>query len=234
MSQATRLTALAEAIGHDVKNLTAKIGDLTALTTTDKSSAVAAINELMTGLIQFAQIINNKTDVVEWEASNEGAGLITGTGGYAPDATATYIKTAASLKQADKLIDTALKQLADRVAQIEGGGTGVQIDDDAGLGDTGVVWSADKSTKAIANANAELKDEILGGAGGAYDTLKELQDLLIAEGDAVAALTVAVNNRVRFDDVQTLTQAQKVQACTNIGIGDPETDLVAAYTAAKA
>ena len=47
MTIETRLIALAQAIGTDVKTLTASQGALSALTTTTKTSLVAAINELL-------------------------------------------------------------------------------------------------------------------------------------------------------------------------------------------
>ena len=48
MSLETRLVALAQAMGADVKALTAAQGSLSALNTTTKTSLVAAINELRT------------------------------------------------------------------------------------------------------------------------------------------------------------------------------------------
>ena len=108
------------------------------------------------------------------------------------------------------------------------------IDDTKGNGDTGFTWSADKIYDSIELAKAAVKSDILGGADAAYDTLKELQDIIKADESTAAALATAVNNRVRFDDAQTLTQAQKAQACANIGIGDPDTDFAAAYATAKA
>jgi len=78
-----------------------------------------------------------------------------------------------------------------------------------------------------------LRDQILGGAGAAFDTLKELQDALADEDSVVNSLLAAMANRVRYDAPQTLTTAQQAQACVNIGVGDPEIDLVAIYTAAK-
>ena len=48
MSIETRIVALAQAIGADVKALTTAQGSLTSLTTTTKTSLVAAINELVT------------------------------------------------------------------------------------------------------------------------------------------------------------------------------------------
>lgn len=46
MSLETRLIALAEAVGTDIKSLITKQGDLTSLNTTAKGNLVAAINEL--------------------------------------------------------------------------------------------------------------------------------------------------------------------------------------------
>lgn len=48
MSLESRIIALAQAVGTDVKALTAAQGSLTSLGTTNKASLVAAINELMT------------------------------------------------------------------------------------------------------------------------------------------------------------------------------------------
>lgn len=108
------------------------------------------------------------------------------------------------------------------------------IDDTKGNGDTGFTWSADKIYDTIEAAKAAVKSDILGGADAAYDTLKELQVFIQNDATLTSSLVSAVNNRVRFDDAQTLTQAQKAQACANIGIGDPDTDFAAAYASAKA
>lgn len=164
MTMETRLTALAQAIGADVKNLRDRQGDLTSLSTTAKGNLVAAINEI------FALV---------------GAG-------------------------------------------------GVQINDSAGNGDTGVTWSADKIFDAIELAKAAVKSELIGGASAALDTFKELQDALGNDPTFAATISTALTKRVRIDAVQTFTTAERLQACQNIGIGDPEADFVAAYNTAKA
>lgn len=164
MSLETKVIAMAQAIGADIKLLTAKVGDLTSLPTTAKGSLVAAIIELH--------------------------GLI-GTGG-------------------------------------------VEIDDAAGNGDTGVTWSADKIFDSIELAKQAVKDSILDGAGAALDTLKELADALNNDPNFSTTIATQISNRVRYDAAQTLTTAQRLQACQNIGIGDPEADFVAAYNTAKA
>lgn len=99
--------------------------------------------------------------------------------------------------------------------------------DDANVATT-TTYSSDKIT-ALLDA---LKAEILGGADAAFDTLLELQQAIQADQSGLAALTTAVNNRVRFDSPQTLTIAEQAQACANIGVGDPETDFVAVFDAA--
>ena len=42
-----------------------------------------------------------------------------------------------------------------------------------------------------------------------------------------------VTGKVGFNAVQTLSVAQKLQACQNIGIGDPDFDYKTAYIATR-
>lgn len=81
---------------------------------------------------------------------------------------------------------------------------------------------------------AALRTELRAGAGAALDTFAEVAAQLGADETAAAALSTAVGNRVRYDAAQTLTTPQKAQACANLGVGDPEQDLLAAYNTAKA
>lgn len=72
MSLETRLVALATAIGNDVRTLTNKQGDLTSLSTTAKSSLVAAINELVTMIgsagASIDDLAGNGATGVTWSA----------------------------------------------------------------------------------------------------------------------------------------------------------------------
>lgn len=170
MSLETKIVALAQAIGADVKTLRLAQGDLTALTTTAKTSLVAAVNEL--------------------------ALLVADAGG-------------------------------------------ADIDDGAASG-SAVTWSVDKITSAITAARNALKDELVGGAGAALDTLAELAAALGDNPNFATTIATELGNRVRYDAAQVLTLEQQSQARTNIGaasaaaIGDTERDLVAVYTTAKA
>lgn len=170
MSLETKIVALAQAMGADVKALRLAQGDLTALTTTTKTSLVAAINEL-----------------VLLVANSGGAGI-----------------------------------------------------DDAAASGGAVTWSVDKIKAVVDAAKLAVKDELLGGAGAALDTLAELAAALGDNPNFATTIATELGNRVRYDAAQTLTTAQKTQACTNIGavelaaIGNPERDLAAVYAAAKA
>ena len=93
------------------------------------------------------------------------------------------------------------------------------------------------STKIVSLLDA-LKTEILGGADAAYDTLVEIQQLLQNGTTGLDALLAAVNNRVRYDAAQTLTEPEQLQARTNIGavaavdVGNTDTDFVIVFQGA--
>lgn len=156
----TRIVALAQAVGADIKSLKADVGSVSSLATTNKTNVVAAINELLT--------------------------LI------------------------------------------------VTINDLAGDGATTVTWSANKIFDAIEAAKAAVKNELTAGAGSALDTLSELAAALGNDPSFAANIASAIAARVRYDAAQTLTTGQKLQACENIGIGNPDRDFVYEYGVAKA
>ena len=142
MSLLTRITALINSIATDIKDVYAKIGNLSSLQTTTKSSLVGAINEIIaSGGLQ----INDST----------------------PSASTTFSGTAIDSK--------------------------------------------------IATAKTEVKNEILGGASAAYDTLQEIQAQMEADDTAAASLTTAVGQRPTYTET-----------------GDLDTDLVQLYNTAKA
>ena len=142
MSLLTRITALINSIATDIKDVYAKIGNLSSLQTTTKSSLVGAINEIIaSGGLQ----INDST----------------------PSASTTFSGTAIDSK--------------------------------------------------IATAKTEVKNEILGSASAAYDTLQEIQAQMEADDTAASALTTAVGQRPTYTET-----------------GDLDTDLVQLYNTAKA
>ena len=132
----------------------------------------------------------------------------------------------------------AINELKAAVDAAAGGG--VTIDDVAGDGATTVTWSADKIHDTIEAAKLAVKNDLTAGAAAALDTLSELAAALNNDPAFAATIAAEIANRVRYDAAQTLTAPQQAQARANIGaqsaaaIGDPDRDLVADYTAAKA
>lgn len=94
--------------------------------------------------------------------------------------------------------------------------------------------ASSKATQSdITTAIDSLKTELMGvGVPEALNTLKEIATYIESDETLGVSLSTAVTKRVRFDDVQTLTTPEKLQACTNIGIGNPDIDLVAVFNAA--
>lgn len=113
-------------------------------------------------------------------------------------------------------------------------GAGAAINDTAGNGATTVTWSADKIFDTIEAAKVAVKADLTNGAAAALDTLNELAAALGNDPRFAATIATELGNRLRFDAAQVLTTPQKLQACTNLGIGDPEHNFAAAYATAKA
>ena len=152
-----RITALAQAIASDIKTLTASQGSLTTLTTTNKTSLVAALNELKTAIANTSNINDTATN-------------------------------------------------------------------------TSATWSSQKINTAINSAVSAL----VNGTGTTLDTLKELADALGNDANFATTIATQMGKRVRVDAPQTFTVTEQAQGCANLGIGNPDTNFVAAYTAAKA
>lgn len=72
MSLETRIVALAQGIGADIKTARIERGDMTSLATTEKNSLVAAINELVglvgSGGVQIDDLATNGDTTVTWSA----------------------------------------------------------------------------------------------------------------------------------------------------------------------
>lgn len=110
----------------------------------------------------------------------------------------------------------AINELVSSIASIQAEiQSKTQIDDTKTT--TTSVWSASKTSTEISTAATNLKNDLLGGAGEAYDTLKELADLIGENADAITALQTIAAGHVKFDAAQSLTDAQKTQARSNIG-----------------
>lgn len=201
-TQSQQMEAFAIRVGTEIKKVYAQVGTLTNLKTTDKTAIVAAINETV-GSISAAQTTLNdyakRLSAVETKASTNASDVSAAKGNI------TTLQTSLGTLQTD------LKALQDKVnAQTE-------IDDTAAV--TNKTYSSSKIESEITAAKQAVKNDLLGGAGAAYDTLKELADLITSNKDAIDALKEVAAGHVKYDAAQTLTDVQKKQARDNIGAG---------------
>jgi hypothetical protein len=121
-----------------------------------------------------------------------------------------------TLQTSTKLnIVAAINELKASIDSI--GGAAAGINDAAGNGDTAVTWSADKIFDTIEAAKQAVRDDLLGGAAAALDTLKELATALGDDPAFAATIAADLAKRVRFDAAQVLTGTERAQARDNIG-----------------
>ena len=85
------------------------------------------------------------------------------------------------------------------------------------------------ATLVTPTITAEI-NKVVGEAPETFNTLKEIADYIETDKTGASAMTTSINNRLRFDEQQTLTEAQQTNVLNSLGLTD--TDLVAAYTTA--
>lgn len=191
---------LATAVGAKCKVLNTRIGALASLSTTDKSSIVAAINEMKTSVTSLANTLNSystRLSTAESGVSTNKAELAT-----AKSNISTLQSTIATLSTDLDALELVVENKA-------------TIDDEATA--TTSVWSSSKVSSTITAAKQAVKNEILGGVGEAYDTLLELQQAIGANKNLIEGFEAIAAGHVKFDGAQELTDAQKTQARSNIG-----------------
>lgn len=258
------------AVEDDVLALTTNLGDITTLTTPQKESAVAAINSLQTRVNALALDAVTLTQVNQLIATAK-----TQIMGAVPDAYNTLEKIAteiSAVKDRVTAAETAITTAQNAITNLQNSVTALGTNkadksalaltdaalaalqntlngliNDSLVTATDKTYSIDKILAVVTNMGAQVKQDLLGGAGAAYDTLQELKAFIDANGDALTALNAVVASHVSFADVQSLTDEQKARARTNIGalakaefdslvavLGDLARDYKAVYLAKKA
>ena len=206
LTQSQQMVKLATRLGTELKKVNANIGTLTNLKTTDKTALVAAINETVDSITAAQTTLNaygSRITAVEGKASTNATNIT---------ANASSITT---MNSTLTKVKSDLEALQDQVAKA------TNINDATASATT--TYSSNKINSEITAAKQAVKDDLLGGAGAAYDTLKELADLITTNQDAIKALQDLAAGHVKFDAAQSLSDAQKTQARTNIGAADAAT-----------
>ena len=190
---------LATAVGSKARVIDSKIGALTSLATSDKTTVVAAINEVRQSVSSFSDTVNGFSTRLGTAETNIGTNK--------SDLT-TVKSNITTLQGAVEALEEAVDALEDFAA------SSTDINDS--VVSEATTWSSFKTNASINEAKQAVKDEILNGAGTAYDTLKELADLIVSNASAIEALQSLAAGHVKYDAAQTLTETQKAQARSNI------------------
>ena len=69
--------------------------------------------------------------------------------------------------------------------------------------------------------------KVVGGAPEAFDTLKEIASYIDSDKAGASAMANSINNRLRFDEQQTLSDEQKNNVLNSLGLSD--VDFVSVY-----
>lgn len=125
----------------------------------------------------------------------------------------------------------AINEVYKKVSDIANQSGGATINDSGATAND--VWSAAKITQAINDANVTVKSELIGGSPDALNAFNELAAAMNNDPSFATTVATALNNRLRFDDVQILNDTQKRQAASNLGMDDPTIDYLAEYMAAR-
>lgn len=107
-----------------------------------------------------------------------------------------------------------MEELQDSFDELQSHVSGM-INDEAASSSS--VYSSVKVESLLTASEQSVKDDLLGGAGEAYNTLKELADLIQTNEDSIEALEALAVGHVKYDGSQTLTLEQQGQARSNIG-----------------
>ncbi|ARC55965.1 hypothetical protein AS850_02615 [Frondihabitans sp. 762G35] len=119
------------------------------------------------------------------------------------------------------------------IAQNAQNAAGAAIDDASTS--TSKTWSSSKTNSSIQAAVAA----VVNSSPATLDTLAEFATALNNDPNFATTMMTMLGNRVRVDDVQAFSAAQKAQGLSNLGavaaadIGDTTSSLVAVYNAAK-
>ena len=77
--------------------------------------------------------------------------------------------------------------------------------------------------------NAEIT-KVVGGAPATFDTLKEIADYIEQDKTGASAMATSINNRLRIDEQQTLSEQEQANVLGALGLSD--TDFVTVYNTA--
>lgn len=228
MALSVQIGSFVTRVGTEIKTIKSHLGDIAQLTTTATSSLVAAVNELKTAVAKntgdIATINGTLTthgsaiEALQTSVGTNTGAITTLEGRIATNEgnISTQGGKIATIEGQITTINSDIDAVEKSIEELEGIVAAQTNIDDANVATT-TTYSSSKIVSEITAAKQAVKDDLLGGAGTAYDTLKELADLIGTNASAIEALEALAAGHVKFDAAQELSDTQKSQARTNIG-----------------
>lgn len=131
-----------------------------------------------------------------------------------------------------KEIGKDIKGLKGRVLALETNSAGSTVDETVVTNKVTEqinVLKGELPTLVTPTINAEIA-KVVGGAPATFDTLKEIADYIETDKTGASAMATSINNRLRFDEQQTLTEQEQSNVLGALGLTD--TDFVSVYNTA--
>ena len=243
---ASQISALAQTIGTDVKQIIANIGDLSQLTTTEKTSLVVALNELKAslGTVDLSKIIDDSKTATNltWSStkiSNAISSAVSDLVNGAPEALDTLKELADAIDENQDAI-TALQTIAGGHVKYDGEQT--LTTEQKAQARTNIDAASTESVTAVDTKASEAKTSA-SEAKTSIGTLASLKTT--AKSSLVDAInevkTTADGAKTAADTAQTTADSAKTKAESvdtalttfKEAVGDTSTDYVSVYTTAR-
>lgn len=131
------------------------------------------------------------------------------------------------INQLSTAIGEEVKKLKTKLTSVESRIESLNIiNDESSSGST--VYSSNKVSTLI----TQVKEELLGGASEAYDTLKEIEEYITTDKSGASAMTLALSQRLKINEVHILLPEELSNIQESLKLGNTDTDFVAVFNRA--
>lgn len=131
------------------------------------------------------------------------------------------------INQLSTAIGEEVKKLKTKLTSVESRIESLNIiNDESSSGST--VYSSNKVSTLI----TQVKEELLGGASEAYNTLKEIEEYITTDKSGASAMTLALSQRLKINEVHILSPEELNNIQESLKLGNTDTDFVAVFNRA--
>lgn len=131
------------------------------------------------------------------------------------------------INQLSTAIGEEVKKLRTKLTSVESRIESLNIINDESLSGS-TVYSSNKVSTLI----TQVKEELLGGASEAYNTLKEIEEYITTDKSGASAMTLALSQRLKINEVHTLSPEELSNIQESLKLGNTDTDFVAVFNRA--